>query len=68
LVTSAGGDQHTADCPRGDFSPRDAALTSEAWSAAVRLRLHEDEARRRATARPFIPSVTDEDLFGKAVR
>lgn len=68
LITSAGGDQHLADCPRGDFDPVDGCLSSEAWSVLIRTKLEIRAERRAYLARPFVPSVTDEDLFGKAVR
>jgi len=41
---------------------------SERWAAAVAAKL-EDNARERAElARPFAPSVLDDDLFGRPVR
>jgi len=68
LCTSERGDVHMESCTRSDFRALDASLTSEQWSAQVRLILQVKEDLRERRERPFVPSVTDEDLFGKSVR
>jgi len=68
LCTSERGDVHKESCTRRDFLALDANVTSEQWSEQVRLILQVKEELRERRERPFVPSVTDEDLFGKPVR
>lgn len=68
LLTSAGGSDHLPACTRNDVLVSDSWLTSETWSTQVRCALERLQDEREKAARPFVPSITDEDLFGKPVR
>lgn len=68
LLTSAGGKDHLPACTRNDVLTADSWLTSEAWSTQVRRALERIQDEQEKAARPFVPSITDEDLFGRPAR